>query len=53
MMIKVIEVEEHPNKLGVETIRYYANHRFGMVGMQFTFDDESVAAFPVYVSTEN
>ncbi len=53
MMIKVIEVEEHPNKLGVKTIRYFANHRFGMVNMQFTFDDETVAAFPVYTSVNN
>ncbi len=52
-LIKVIEVEEHPNDYGVKTIRYWANHRFGLVGMEFTFDDNSTARFPVYTSTEN
>ena len=52
-LIKVIEVEEYPNKSGVKKIRYWANHRFGLVGMEFTFDDNSIARFPVYSSAEN
>jgi len=52
-LIKVIEVEENPNKYGVKQIRYWANHRFGLVGIEFTFDDNSTARFPVYCSTQN
>lgn len=53
MLIKVSEVEENPNKFGVKTIRYWANHRFGLVGIEFTFDDNTTAGFPVYTSTQN
>ena len=53
MMIKVTEVEENPNNYGVKTIRYWANHRFGLVGIEFTFDDNSTAGFPVFTSTQN
>lgn len=53
MLIKVIEVEEPHNKMGVKNIRYFANHKFGMVGMEFTFDDNSTVKFPVYSSAEN
>ena len=52
-LIKAIEVEENPNKYGVKTIRYWANHRFGLVGIQFTFDDNTTAGFPVFTSTQN
>lgn len=52
-MIKVIEVEENPNKYGVKQIRYWANHRFGLVGIEFTFDDEESVSLPVFTSTEN
>ncbi|MEZ5070436.1 MAG: hypothetical protein R2751_05590 [Bacteroidales bacterium] len=52
-MIKVIQVEETPEKFGVKKITYWANHRFGLVGIEFTFDDGSTAKFPVYTSTEN
>ena len=52
-MIKVIEVEENLNNFGVKQIRYWANHRFGLVGIEFTFDDNSTANFPVYSSAEN
>lgn len=52
-LIKVIEVREDLNKYGVKQIRYWANHRFGLVGIEFTFDDNSVARYPVYFSTEN
>ncbi len=52
-LIKVIEVEENLNKQGIKTIRYWANHRFGLVGIEFTYDDNSISKFPVYLSTEN
>jgi len=52
-LIKVLEIEEHPNKMGVSKIRYWANHKFGLVGIEFTFDDRSTAKFPIYNSTEN
>ncbi|MFH0757803.1 MAG: hypothetical protein V2B15_10990 [Bacteroidota bacterium] len=52
-MIKVIEVEENVNNFGIKKIRYWANHRFGLVGMEFTFDDNSTAYYPVYASAEN
>jgi hypothetical protein len=49
----VIEVRENLNKYGVKQIRYWANHRFGLVGIEFTFDDNSIARYPVYFSAEN
>lgn len=55
-LIKVIEVEEIPTLLkssGITKITYYANHRFGLVGVNFTFDDETKAQFPLYTSSEN
>jgi hypothetical protein len=52
-MIKVIEVEENLNKYGVKKIKYWANHRFGLVGIEITYDDNSVSKFPVYSSVEN
>lgn len=52
-MIKVIEVEENLNKYGVKKIKYWANHRFGLVGIEFTYDDNSTSKFPVYSSAEN
>lgn len=54
--IKVMEVEEVPSSVlgtGIKKISYYANHRFGLVGIKFTFDDNSEAHFPVYMSAEN
>lgn len=51
--IKVIKVEENTNKLGVRKITYWANHRFGLVGIQFEFDDGTNAKFTVYNSAEN
>ena len=54
--IKVIEVEETPGSLlgtGISKITYYANHRFGLVAVKFTFEDQTTALFPVYSSAEN
>ena len=53
MMIKVMSVEETPNKFGVKKIVYFSNHKWGLVAVEFTFDDNSVATFPVYSSTSN
>ncbi len=51
--IKVMKVEETPMVLGVKKITYVANHRWGLVGVEFTFDDNSVAKFPVFSSASN
>jgi hypothetical protein len=51
--IKAIKVEENTNKMGVEKITYWANHRFGLVGIEFKFDDGTTAKYPVYNSAEN
>ncbi|HRZ21469.1 MAG TPA: hypothetical protein P5184_07355, partial [Bacteroidales bacterium] len=56
MYIKVIQVEEIPSALksaGISKITYWANHRFGLVGVDFTFDDQTTADFPIYTSAEN
>ncbi len=53
MMIKVITVEETPNKLGVKKITYYSNHKWGLAAVEFTFDDNSIALFPVISSASN
>ena len=53
MNIKAMQIEENTNKFGVKKTVYWANHRFGLVGIEFTFDDNSTAKFPVYSSTEN
>ncbi|HNR40661.1 MAG TPA: hypothetical protein PKL65_00385 [Bacteroidales bacterium] len=53
MLIKVIQVEENTNKFGVKKITYWANHRFGLVGMEFQFDDNSTAKFPIFASAQN
>jgi hypothetical protein len=55
-MIKVIKVEEPTSSLksmGVNKITYWANHRFGLVGIQFDLTDGTTANFPVYTSAEN
>ncbi len=54
MDIKVIKVEESPTPFpGVSKIVYIANHRFGMVGIDFTLDDNSTIHFTLFGSTEN
>lgn len=56
MMIKVVKVEEVPTSLkggGVTKITYIANHKFGLVGVEFKFDDGTTATFPVSISTTN
>jgi hypothetical protein len=53
MYIKVMKVEETPNKFGVKKIIYFSNHKWGLVAVEFTFDDNSVARFPVISSASN
>jgi hypothetical protein len=56
LLIKVIQVEEESKDLrdaGIEKLTYWANHRFGLVGLEMTFGDGSTARFPVYCSAEN
>jgi hypothetical protein len=55
-LIKVVKVEENPKYLksaGVTKITYIANHKYGLVGVLITFDDETTAEFPIYTSAEN
>jgi len=57
--IKVMKVEEpipttkSTSSLGVSKVTYWANHKFGLVGVQYDFVDGTTAKFPVYCSTTN
>ncbi len=55
--IKVVQIEESTTWLkaspGITKITYYGNHKFGLVGVVLTFDDQTTAKFPVYTSTQN
>lgn len=57
--IKVMKVEEpipatkSTNGLGVTKVTYWANHKFGLVGVQYDFVDGTTAKFPVNCSTTN
>ncbi|MBU1013248.1 MAG: hypothetical protein KKG99_09585 [Bacteroidetes bacterium] len=53
MDIKVSVVEENPNKLGVKKIKYIANHRWGLVAIVITFDDNTELNFGLFSSTNN
>jgi hypothetical protein len=54
MYIKVMKVEESPTPFpGVSKIVYIANHRFGMVGIEYTLDDNSTYNFSLSSSVEN
>ena len=56
-MIKTIQVEANANTFintgGVKSFKYIANHKFGLVGVQISFDDGTSALFPIYSSTTN
>jgi hypothetical protein len=52
--IKVMKVEESPTSIpGVSKIVYIANHKFGIVGIEITLDDNSYYSFSLYSSAEN
>lgn len=58
MFIKVSQIDEPvtgalKSTTGLSKITYWANHRFGLVGVQFEFSDGSTTKFPLYTSTEN
>jgi len=53
MNIKVMKIEENVNRIGIKKINYYANHRWGLVGIEFTFDDNSTAKFSLSSSASN
>jgi hypothetical protein len=58
-MIKVMKIEEptpqlkSTSSLGVSKVTYWANHRFGLVAVQYDFADGTTAKVPVYCSTTN
>ncbi len=54
--IKVVKVEEPTPGLkgmGVNKITYWANHKFGLVGVQWDLSDGTSVNLPVYCSTQN
>ena len=54
MFIKIIKVEESPSLIpGVKKMIYYSNHRFGLVGLEVTFEDNTEYKFTTYCSAEN
>jgi hypothetical protein len=53
MLIKVIEVEEPTNSMGVARTTYWANHKWGMVWIKFELDDGTIMEFPIYNSASN
>jgi len=56
IMIKVIQVEEPMTglkSLAVTKITYIANHRFGLVGIKYNFNDGSNLVLPLYCNTTN
>jgi hypothetical protein len=59
MMIKTMKIEEptpqlkSTSSLGVTKVTYWANHRFGLVAVQYDFADGTSAKLPVYSSTTN
>lgn len=51
MYIKTIQIEEKTNYLpGISKVVYYANHRFGLVGVDIHFEDGSEMLMNVYSS---
>jgi hypothetical protein len=47
-LIKTITVEQDSRIPGIEKIEYYANHRFGLVGVDFVMEDGSTMHTTVY-----
>jgi hypothetical protein len=55
-LIKVMKIEEPTpglKSLGVSKVTYWANHNFGLVGIQYDFNDGSSINLPVYCSVTN
>ncbi len=54
MLIKVIKVEESPSLIpGIKKMIYYANHKFGIVGLEVTFEDNTVTKFTTSCTAQN
>lgn len=56
--IKVMKVEEptpdlKSTSMGITKVTYWANHKFGLVAVQYDFTDGTSAKFPVYSSVTN
>jgi hypothetical protein len=53
-LIKVIKVEESPSLIpGVSKVIYISNHKFGIVGVEVTYEDNTTQSFGITGSTEN
>jgi hypothetical protein len=56
-LIKTIQVEMDPVNLKsggtVDKYTFVSNHKFGLVGVKVTFDDQSEVTFPIYSSAQN
>ena len=53
MKIKTMEVTESINAYGIKSMQYIANHKWGIVGILITFDDNSTIKIPVNSSKSN
>ncbi|MFA6805981.1 MAG: hypothetical protein WCR29_01040 [Bacteroidales bacterium] len=54
MNIKIIKVEENiQQKNGLSKVTYWANHHWGMVGLELKFTDGTIANFPIILSENN
>ena len=56
LLIKTIQVEMNPTTLkstGISKYTFVYNHKFGLVGINVTFDDGSSTTFPVFSSVTN
>ncbi len=56
MYIKVMQIEEQNsffNNVSIQKVIYYANHKYGLVGVKFFFNDGSSAHFPLFWSAVN
>ena len=53
MLIRAIQVEEPNRSHGIKKTTYWANHRWGLVGVEFTYEDDSSVYFPLFFNTSN
>ena len=47
LMIKTMTVEQDSRISGISKIRYYANHKFGLVGIEFVMEDGTVTKLSI------
>lgn len=53
-LIKVLEIEESPCSVpGVKKLVYFANHKFGIVGAEVTYDDNTTMNIGLSYSAQN